>query len=440
MAEKIKKFFAKKKADAKFKLAGPGRRLDVSSDSSSSSVAPSRPAASRGAPTEATIHAAIAAEARLGSQRKDTNFNTSFGAIQAQVRRELQAGLKNEDPKHSPPSQRHSMEREVELEASPTLAVRGVYYRCPFVSNEILPKDEWKSKLAEFLFEQLEAERCLTACLIIHSCNYNRTKISDGVEVLCKYLDNIIANPDEPKFHKIRCSNATFKEKVLPLVGSTELLYAAGFRQQSLEHNGVMEEFWVFEKDNIEEMKTLLDLRETLKEEARIDIELDRNAQVLFAAQASARYNLPPDFFQLSPEELKKEQQSKTEMMEKQMQLRTKVMREREEQRELRRYKYALIRVRFPDDCFLQGTFSVYEKFSAVVEFVQEHLNESAPFILYSTTGHKLEETDYDSTLLALKLVPATVLIFGWDTDSADETNQYNTYLKPETMILAQPL
>lgn len=40
--------------------------------------------------------------------------------------------------------------------------------------------------------------------------------------------------------------------------------------------------------------------------------------------------------------------------MEKQLQLRTKAMREKDELREIRKYKFALIRVRFPDGLYLQ--------------------------------------------------------------------------------------
>lgn len=36
------------------------------------------------------------------------------------------------------------------------------------------------------------------------------------------------------------------------------------------------------------------------------------------------------------------------------MQLRTKAMREKEELREIRKYKFALVRVRFPDGLYLQ--------------------------------------------------------------------------------------
>lgn len=77
------------------------------------------------------------------------------------------------------------------------------------------------------------------------------------MNILCRYLDNIIANPTETKFHKIRCGNATFKEKVAPLVGAIELLYAAGFRQQKLENNGVEEDFWVWDEEAAGGIETL---------------------------------------------------------------------------------------------------------------------------------------------------------------------------------------
>jgi UBX domain-containing protein 6 len=78
MADKIKKFFQKKKVDAKFKLAGPGYRLTGensarhSSDSGSSyTVVP------RSAPSTESRQAAAAALARLGGQRQDhAGFNT----------------------------------------------------------------------------------------------------------------------------------------------------------------------------------------------------------------------------------------------------------------------------------------------------------------------------------------------------------------------------
>lgn len=49
-------------------------------------------------------------------------------------------------------------------------------------------------------------------------------------------------------------------------------------------------------------------LRDALKSEDRIELEIDRNLQVLSPAQAAKRIELPDDFYAINPEELKKEQ------------------------------------------------------------------------------------------------------------------------------------
>ena len=53
---------------------------------------------------------------------------------------------------------------------------------------------------------------------------------------------------------------------------------------------------------------------------------------------------LPADFFNPTKEELKAEQQRRTEILEREGILRTKAMREKEEAKAKRRYKYCLIR------------------------------------------------------------------------------------------------
>lgn len=124
MADKIKKFFAKKKLDAKFKLAGPGHKMTESANTSSSSIvnkSKGSSVAKRQEPTDATRQAAEAALLRLSGQRKDTPFNTSLAAIQAQVRKELEAEKKTKVEDAIP----HTSSNPVHLEASPHLAVNG---------------------------------------------------------------------------------------------------------------------------------------------------------------------------------------------------------------------------------------------------------------------------------------------------------------------------
>lgn len=173
------------------------------------------------------------------------------------------------------------------------------------VGDEVLPRHEWKAKIKEFLYEQLEGERGLTACLIILNCN-TKEKSTACIETLSKYLENIIQHPDEEKYRKIRKSNRIFSEKVQPCEGAIDFLLGAGFTEQEIDS----EPFLIYSNDNdetdgIEKLKELL---EALHHSEIIPLELDRNIQVLLSSQAK-RSELPPDFYHISPEELKREQQ-----------------------------------------------------------------------------------------------------------------------------------
>ncbi|XP_047510354.1 UBX domain-containing protein 6 [Pieris napi] len=442
MADKIKKFFQKKKADAKFKLAGPGHRLSESSISNQSVVKKESTVVKRSGLSEESKIAADAALARLQQKRDNPAFNTSLAAIKAQVKRELE----NEES-HSKAEElvAPKVRQEIETELPGNFAASGVFFKCPIISNDILPRDEWKQNIKKFLYEQLEEERGLTACLLIQSCNNNREKIDTCVETLCKYLENIITYPEEEKYQKIRMSNRAFCDRVQPIEGALELLLAAGFVQQKMDNNGVEEDYLVFQKDNVPSIESLTTLIDALRSAEPIQLELDRNLQVLLPSQAATKVQLPPSFFALSMEEIKREQQLRAEAIEKSQMLRTKAMREKDELREMRKYKFAIIRIRFPDGILLQGTFSVYERYMEIHEFVQENLEHSGlPFILNTPTGHKLLiEEDANKTLIDLKLVPATVLNFAWHSNVIEEINNSpnkDVYLKPEVMVLVREM
>ena len=50
------------------------------------------------------------------------------------------------------------------------------------------------------------------------------------METLCKYLDNLLNNPGEEKFRKIRCNNKAFCERVSAVEGGTQFLHCAGYK------------------------------------------------------------------------------------------------------------------------------------------------------------------------------------------------------------------
>lgn len=114
-------------------------------------------------------------------------------------------------------------------------------------------------------------------------------------------------------------------------------------------------------------------------------------------------------------------------------------MREKDEQRALRRYKFAVLRTKFPDGIILQGTFSVHEKVKSVVEFVGENLiDPEAPFLLVTPDGIKLANECHDKTLLELRLIPTAILEFSWNTTDKENSNMPAGYLKEEILSYIQ--
>ena len=292
-ASKIKKFFSKKKSEAKFKTAGPGRKLkDDSTPSSSSMPHKSKDVyvpIKRNDLTNEAKNARDAAMKRL-MEKNTKPLNFSHKAIKEQARREMEAQRATPEPtvKQEPTGRRSSY------------SIDGVFFSCPLVSDEILPKKDWKEKIKTFLYEQLDADPGLTSALIIKNCN-TLDKAEDCIDTLKKYLHNIINNPNDEKFHKIRKSNRIFCDKVAVAEGSREFLIAAGFQEKIIEND----EFLVWSKDYPSEM--LVQLVEALDLCEVIILELDRNLKILLPSQIKP-LNLPPDFFRISPEELKKEQ------------------------------------------------------------------------------------------------------------------------------------
>ncbi|XP_011505885.1 PREDICTED: UBX domain-containing protein 6 [Ceratosolen solmsi marchali] len=440
MADKIKSFFQKRIRDKKFKHAGKGYKLNESAPSTSA-LYEVDDIPTRHEPTDDAKVAGQAALARIEAKAKDdSKFNTSYASIQARVKREIQQEkqrlAKDIADKEANIANKANEINESRVETS-VLAVTGVYYRCPLISEEILNKETWYERIEEFLSTQLmESEVGLSACLVIHSCNYGTERINYCVETLCKYLDNIINNPKEEKYWKIRLSNKIFQERVKKLKGSMELLKAAGFIQEKLMNQETEEDFliWSPERSSIDNLKTLVD---ALNSTEPVELLLDRNVHVLLPSQAAERTELPAEFYLLSVQDLKREQSNLTKSLELNQMLLTSAMREKLMDRPKKIYQFTIIRIKFPDNITLQGTFEVKEKLRELVEFVKEHLaNENFLFNLITDTRETLGEADYDKTLETLNLVPAVVLTFLNKSNPDSGVPPY--FLKKETLSLLQ--
>jgi UBX domain-containing protein 6 len=119
-------------------------------------------------------------------------------------------------------------------------------------------------------------------------------------------------------------SNRIFSEKVANIEGTKEFFEAAGFTQQTMDDG---EKFLIWSKHFPIEM--LIQLHEALGKNICfvvssaliimshftdlcevIQLELDRNIKVLLPSQIQ-NVSLPPDFFRINLEELKREQQAR---------------------------------------------------------------------------------------------------------------------------------
>lgn len=155
---------------------------------------------------------------------------------------------------------------------------------------------------------------------------------------------------------------------------------------------------------------------------------------------------VPDEFYNLTPAELEKEQQMRTDTVEKLEILQTKAIRKRDEQRELCRYRYTLIHIRFPDRILLEGTLKATEKLPALLDFVHENLlYEWLAFLLVTSFGQNLVEEEL--TFAELGLIPMAAVNFTLEEDIVSDlsTQQSNfskngPFLKPEIQCLIQEL
>lgn len=368
-------------------------------------------------------------------------------AMKAQIQLEMENEKKMLE-KATADAARCAGPQQVDLDAAPVAG--KVLFRCPLISPDLrLPKEEMEKAIEAFLVSQLTEEPAMTAALMIYTLNNNQL-VKACIETIEKYLDNIAAHPDEEKYRRIRVGNKMLQERVLALRGSEEFLQAAGFSRSKVEGaDGSSDEFLVFDASagSEEVSRRISELKEIMNSAERIRPELDRDARVFHPSPNAARIAVPDEFYRVTPEEIKREQQLKADAVEQFGMLRTRQMRERDRIRELRRYRYCLIRVRFPDGIVLQGTFLATDKLAAVVEFITENLvDDWIPFYLSTSTGQRLDSGSGE-TLAELDLAPASLVNFAFDAavladlishianeQGAGSVNVNGPFLKPHLM------
>ncbi|GAB5567564.1 UBX domain-containing protein 6 isoform X1 [Prionailurus iriomotensis] len=445
----MKKFFQEIKADIKFKSAGPGQKLTESVGERAPRGKPNQPALQqpRQGPTSEAQMAAAAALARLEQKQPRARGPTSQESIRNQVRKELQAEATVTGSPEAPGTNKVPEPRE---EGSTHLAVPAVCFTCP-LTGATLRKDQRDAHIKEAIlsagFLHFSTDPVAASIMKIHTFNRDRDRVKLGVDTIAKYLDNICLHPEEEKYRKIKLQNRVFQERINCLEGTHEFFEAVGFQKALLpvpDQEGP-EEFYVLSEAALAQPQSLRKHKEQLLVAEPVRATLARQRRVFQPSPLASQFDLPGDFFNLTAEEVKREQRLRSEAVERLSVLRTKAMREREEQRERRRYTYTLLRVRFPDGCLLQGTFYARERVAALYAFVREALQSDwLPFELLASGGQRLSEEE-SPAFDECGLVPSALLTFSWDAALLEDLRAAgaepdSSILKPELLSTIEKL
>ncbi|XP_017597957.1 PREDICTED: UBX domain-containing protein 6 [Corvus brachyrhynchos] len=200
-------------------------------------------------------------------------------------------------------------EKEQEEQGAAAPSVSGVYFICP-LTGDIVRKDQKEKHLREAIQAYFSVDPVAASIMEIHTFNKDREKVRACVETMAKYLDNIYLHPEEEKYRKIKLQNKVFQERISCLEGTHKFFQAVGFETKTLPVPGqeATEEYYVLKEEMLSRLEELKDCKEQLLSSEPVRAQLHRQLTVFQPSPAAARFELPHDFFNLTAEELRREQ------------------------------------------------------------------------------------------------------------------------------------
>ncbi|CAK8579615.1 unnamed protein product [Lathyrus sativus] len=348
-------------------------------------------------------------------------------------------------------------------------------YECPICKTPFRSEDEVSEHVESCLSNPVrndDGEKLVESEVVDESnteleiCvgSYVSGSPSEGsVDIVLKLLRNIVKEPENVKFRKIRLSNPKIKEAVAEVSGGVELLSFLGFVLK--EENG---ETWALMEVPAEEKIGLIkkaivllepqlvkdppkkeSLVSTASVEKVADVEpkkIDRQVKVFFAVSESvaAKIELPDSFYKRSVDEVRRDAELRRKKFEESQLLIPKSLKEKQAKAAKRRYTRTIIRIQFPDGIVLQGLFAPWEPTTALYEFVSSALKEQGlefelmhPVVVqrrvipcFPKAGQKAKTIEEED------LVPSALIKFKpLETDSVVFTS-----LRNELLEISEPL
>ncbi|KAI9082113.1 hypothetical protein K1719_035853 [Acacia pycnantha] len=395
MKDKLKGFMKKVSQSPSGKFKGQGRVLGSSSIPSSSSASASssllRPTQNSGPKPSS----ASASSRPLPQKTIDSESNRKEGSSKSNPDRKPVNGL---DPYDSLITTGKRSKNEYSLNV----------YECPICGRSFRSEEDVSIHVDTCLGGPVERDDGhgvsqlpddgvqlngeLEACI----STYMSGKPSEGsVEVVLKLLRNIVKEPDNAKYRKIRLTNPKIKEALSEVAGGTELLSFVGFelKEEDGERWAVMEVPTEEQIKLIQKAITLLESpilqepvkRDNLASETCVEMDgeaepkkVDRQVKVFFAVSESiaSKIELPDSFYNLSIDDVKREAELRRKKIADSQLLIPKSLKEKQAKAARRRYRKAMIRIQFPDGVILQGVFNPWEPTTALYKFASSALKE----------------------------------------------------------------
>lgn len=432
--KKLKAFVERKRTDAKFKKAGEGRALGTAQANQEKQAAAALSARQQlanrqGQPAgvrrdrSGNSAAAAAALARFEKQAPKTvtpkvfskpteggRDDSELQALKLQARAMAKARQKR-DAEASAAMAQTETPNPIPAAASGGASASdestrlGIGYLCPISATRFPNVASATQHMISCLKEQIEEEPVSNSALLIHSSGADSTTVDTCVSTIAKYINNIVENPNDPKFRRIRFGNGAFQKRVASVPGGLSFLEAVGFTEQ--EQDG--EKYLVVDEETCAVLVSAYEeVLTALVGATALVPKLDRDVK-LVSNDSRGGSDLPAAFYEPTKADVKMQAAVRSAEKEAELTLRTKAMRDQKKNDALKSYKFAIVRIRINATTTIQATFGANETVGDVAAtFAMCLTNPSTIFTLQHPSGATLE--DYSETLRDSGLAPASVV------------------------------
>ncbi|CAH8443093.1 unnamed protein product [Schistosoma guineensis] len=452
--DKLVKFFKEKNADRKFAKLGEGHRLGDASVQHSASTANAKRQSTSCQSTPPSSRSVEATLSRIAITESRGTSNQTVSSTQNE--RNLQ-------------HKSVEVENAKEIHAEKPIFIPKLLFWCPnlFGDTVVGSRDEIEQAIQNYL---LSGSVCNTneaiVLMVIRGIEKSKLPSSSNIPLselpslseikqnrkqnIVRILQNLISAPENPVYRRLRASNKLIQD-LLSIDGFESFLTLCNFKkmmlpatrpsgQQQVEgddekptvgnNEDAVEEykeaFYVISEEDANKREHLEKLLNLFTTADPILPELYRNTKVYRATGRTLtcipRDHLPDEFFSLTKEEFRKCYDHQHRIIEEGRMLLTKAMRERLKTQHMKSFRYAVIRVRFPDNLLLQGTFYAMDKLSTVRQWISECLAKPYLFRLYAPPSIQtatltnapptvpVELTDDNLSLSEVGLAPSSLI------------------------------